>query len=401
MPRRQSGHHHWTAPPDAHKFRPPLGFSRDGRDGGSETSSDEGFTREGIGQGVMERKTEVRKNITKTQKGIEVGPWFSPLAPKKEGYNCLSLDVFDTETLRERAKTDPLVADDKIQFIEPVDLIGTATAIDKILEHRGELGTFDYIISSHNFEHSPNPIKFLKGCGRVLKPGGFLSMAIPDKRACFDYFRPHTTLAQWLEAFFADRERPSFTQVFEHFSLHSRFRVGEELQAGFTLSEDPRNVCAVQSLRQGYEAWVSLEATQDPTYYDTHCSIFTPSSFRLLLSDAAFLGLSPFAVEEVSKANGNEFYVHLRNAGYHAYTEEETAQHYAARQQLLHAIGDECSYNSVALYDARNSIQELEQRVAQLQARINNVFLPLNWKAKLLDPLRRLKRGIRKVVHSD
>ena len=171
--------------------------------------------------------------------------------------------------------------------------------------------------------------------------------------------------------FFADRERPSFTQVFEHFSLHSRFRMGDELQAGFTLSEDPRNVCAAESLRQGHEAWVSPEATRDPTYYDTHCSIFTPSGFRLLLSDAAFLGLSRFAVEEVSKANGNEFYVDLRNAGYHACTKEETAQHYATRQQLLHASGDECS------------------------------FLPLNWKAKQLDPLRRLKRGIRKVVHSD
>ena len=78
-------------------------------------------------------------------------PWFSPLAPKHEGYNCLSLDVFDTATLTERAKTDPLVPDDRIAFIEPVDLIGTATGIDKIVEQRGELGSFDYIISSHNF----------------------------------------------------------------------------------------------------------------------------------------------------------------------------------------------------------------------------------------------------------
>ena len=173
------------------------------------------------------------------------------------------------------------------------------------------------------------------------------------------------------------------------------------MRPGFSLADDPSNVRAVPTLREAYGAWVSLEAAKDTTYYDTHCSIFTPSSFRLLLSDAAFLGLSPFAVEEVSKANGNEFYVHLRNAGYRTYTEEETAQHYAARQQLLHAIGDECSYNSLLLYDARKSIQELEQRVAQLQARINNVFLPLNWQAKLLGPLRRLKRGIRRVVHSD
>jgi SAM-dependent methyltransferase len=349
----------------------------------------------------MERKAEVLKHITKTQKGIEVGPWFSPLAPKQEGYNCLSLDVFDTEVLKERAKTDPLVADDKIPSIEPVDLIGTATAIDKIVEERGELETFDYIISSHNFEHSPNPIKFLKGCGRVLKPGGLLSMAIPDKRGCFDYFRPHTTMGQWVEAFFAERERPTLTQVFEQNSLHSRFKVGEEMRPGFSLADDPSNVRAVPTLREAYGAWASLETAKDTTYYDTHCSTFTPSSFRLLLTDAAFLGLSPFAVDEVSETNGIEFYVHLRNAGYRTYTEEQTTQLYAARQQLLHAIANECSYNSVASYETRKSLQELEQRVAQLQARINNVFLPLNWQAKLLDPLRRLKRGIRKVVHSD
>src|SRR4030095_2803129 len=128
-----------------------------------------GFTRrEGIGQEAVERRTEILKNITKTQKGIEVGPWFSPLAPKQKGYNCLSLDVFDTETLKEKAKTDPLVADNKIPLIEPVDLIGTATAIDRIVEERGELGTFDYIISSHNFEHSPNPITFLNSSARGL-----------------------------------------------------------------------------------------------------------------------------------------------------------------------------------------------------------------------------------------
>ena len=84
------------------------------------------------------------------------------------------------------------------------------------------------MISSHNFEHSPNPIRFLQGCGKVLKPGGVLSMALPDKRACFDYFRPHTTLGQWLEAFFAERERPTPAQVFDQDSLHSRLRAGEE-----------------------------------------------------------------------------------------------------------------------------------------------------------------------------
>jgi hypothetical protein len=343
----------------------------------------------------MDRKAEILKNITKTQKGIEVGPWFSPLAPKQEGHNCLSLDVFDAEALKERAKTDPLVSDDWIPLIESVDLICTATAIDKIVEERGELGTFDYIISSHNFEHSPNPIRFLQGCGRVLKADALLSMAIPDKRGCFDYFRPHTTLGQWIEAFFAERERPTLTQLFEQNSLRSRFKAGEEIRTGFSLADNPQNVRALPTLREAYAGWISLETANDKTYYDSHCSIFTPSSFRLLLTDCAFLGLSPFAVQEVTETNGNEFYVHLRNVGYTTYTEEQTAQYWAARQQLLHAIGDECSYNSVALYEARNSVRELEQQISQLQARMDNVPLSLNWKGKLLALLQRWSKPTR------
>jgi SAM-dependent methyltransferase len=352
----------------------------------------------------MDRQAEVLKNITKDQRGIEIGPWFSALAPVKDGYNCLYLDVFDTETLKERAKADPDIPNEKILSVQTVDLIGTATAIDKIIEDRGELGTFDYVISSHNFEHSPNPIRFLQGCGRVLKPAGILSMALPDKRACFDYFRPHTTLGQWIEAFFAERERPTLAQVFDQDSLHSRLRVGEEQRLAFSLAEDPNNVCALWTLREAYEAWVNLDASKDNIYHDAHCSVFTPSSLRLLLGDSAFLGLSPFALEQVSETNYNEFYAHLHNVGYINYTGEEIAQYYTERQNILHDIIDEYSHNSVTLYKAREparkfdeltqKIQRLEASVTQLQARLNEVHRSSSW--KITAPLRKLKKVVGK-----
>ena len=353
----------------------------------------------------MDRQAEMLKHITKEKRGIEVGPWFSPLAPKRKGYNCLSLDIFDAEKLVEIAKRDPLVPDDEIPSIEPVDLIGPSTVIDKIVEQRGGLGTFDYVLSSHNFEHSPNPVKFLQGCGRVLRPDGFLSMAVPDKRACFDYFRPHTTFGQWIEAFFADRERPTFAQIFEQYSLHSRLQANGEARSGFALTDDPSNVCALPTLREAFGAWVRCEETKDTTYRDVHCWIFTPSSFRLLMDDSSFLGLSPFEVAEVNEGTGGEFYAHLRNVGHRNYTAEQTTRHYAKRQQLLHAVGNECSYNSVALYRTRKSVQELEDLIAQLraniadvqtsiddrQAQIDDLHLSTSW--KITAPLRWLKKG--------
>ncbi|MCO8588147.1 class I SAM-dependent methyltransferase [Burkholderia multivorans] len=304
----------------------------------------------------MERRDAILKHVTKLQQGIEVGPWFSPLAPKREGFNCLVLDVFDTETLRETARRDPNVPDDRIEFIEPVDIIGTSTNIESVIAERNQLGTFDYVISSHNFEHLPNPIKFLQGCGSVLKENGYLSMAIPDRRTCFDYFRPHTTLGAWIEAFLEDRNRPTFAQVFEQNSLHSRYKIGSEELTGFSLNDDPEQVVALQTLREAYETWISRKKSNDSNYYDAHCWLFTPSVFHQLISDTEFLGLSPFSVEEVSESNGNEFYVHLKNTGYKIYSTEETRAHYEKRQRLLHNIECESGYHSITSFKMRSEL---------------------------------------------
>ena len=46
----------------------------------------------------------VLKYVTKDKKGIEIGLWFAPVAPKREGCNCRSFDVFDEEMLRKKAE---------------------------------------------------------------------------------------------------------------------------------------------------------------------------------------------------------------------------------------------------------------------------------------------------------
>ena len=149
----------------------------------------------------MDRREQIAKHISREMRGIEIAPWHSPIVPKREGYNCVTLDFFDTATLHQRAKDDPQVNDTLLERIEDVDIVGSAVDIKSLVEARGELGAFDYIISSHNFEHLPNPVKFLQGCSEVLKPDGMLSMAVPDKRGCFDYFKPYSTTADFVEAY--------------------------------------------------------------------------------------------------------------------------------------------------------------------------------------------------------
>ena len=314
---------------------------------------------------MMDRRSEVLKHVSKEARGIEIGPYFSPLAPKREGYNCLSLDVFDTETVKRRARSDATLPRDRVDLIEPIDLVGSALLIDELLLAKGETAPLDYVVSSHNFEHLPNPIKFLQACGRILKPGGVLSMALPDKRACFDYFRPRTSLTAWIEAFFEGRERPSYAQAFEQDGLICKYDYAGLPLIAFTLDEDRDRIIAERNLQEAFASWKRRREAKDAVYYDVHCSAFTPASFRLLLSDLFFLGLSPFAVEEVTDTAQTEFYAHLRHVGYKTFSEAETAQHYANRQKLLHAvIAEESSLGE------RDRSCEIFDHVAQRYRRI-------------------------------
>ena len=134
------------------------------------------------------RKSLIKKHITKEMRGIEIAPWHSPIAAKIGGYKVEILDIFDADQLRKKCLADPSNRH-RVSSIEEVDYVTSALDIDSAIENAGHLGKYDYILSSHNFEHLPNPIKFLQACAKVLKSHGCLSMAIPSKNYTFDFFR--------------------------------------------------------------------------------------------------------------------------------------------------------------------------------------------------------------------
>lgn len=303
----------------------------------------------------MDRRDIVLKFLTKDMKGLEIGPWFNPLAPKAEGFNCIVLDVFDSETLRERARNDPNVPPSLWDRIEEVDVVGSSTHIDELIGARGELGTFDYIVSSHNFEHLPNPIRFLQGCAKVLKPGGMISMAIPDRRACFDYFRPVTTLSSWIGAFIEDASSPSRAQYFDMVTCLGLFDTGESKTISFHRGVDPDKVFTALRLDESLAEW--KDSSRDGQYFDSHCSVLTPSNFELLVRDVGYLGLSPFDVVEIKDSPGAEFYAHLRLGESSAALRPDDYE--SVRNRLLHQILEENAESSSLHHDADASQREL------------------------------------------
>jgi len=259
-------------------------------------------------------RSAILNGITKDMRGIEIAPWFAPLAPKRHGFNCLVVDVFSQDELSKRAAADHNIPDESISLIERVDIVGSATEISSLIPV-SEHGTFDYIVSSHNFEHLPNPIKFLQGCQKLLKPGGILCMAVPDKRACFDLFRPRTTVVDWLVAFREDRSRPSPEQIFQSGAYYSTLKQNQNDVGAFFIHTPLNDITVVGDLGTSYRKWRASGETS--TYQDAHCSVMTPASFELLILECRHLGLLSLEIESVSEPEGCEFYVRLVNSGAH------------------------------------------------------------------------------------
>jgi len=78
---------------------------------------------------------------------------------------------------------------------------------------------YDFVLSSHSLEHIANPIKALQNWKRVLKPGGFLLLVLPDKHRTFDYRRPVTTLDHLREDYARDTGEEDMTHVEEFVTL--------------------------------------------------------------------------------------------------------------------------------------------------------------------------------------
>lgn len=285
---------------------------------------------------AVKRNEKLLRGVDRAMLGIEVAPWFAPIAPKSDGYNIRTLDIFDADTLMSIAHDDPSITSGEYGHIEPVDYVGSAVDIATLVP-QSEHGTFDYIISSHNFEHLPNPIKFLQGCETVLKEDGQLILAVPDGRACFDYFQGHTSTGDWLEAFAQDRKKPTNRQVFGE-ALNGAQIVGALADGSATVGfSTPKSAIAnAADIATLWQQWQNRPA--DHAYVDTHCTVMTPASLELMIEDCAVLGLINLEVSQTSPTRGVEFHARLRRRTVPAV---DDAAHRVRRTALLHRIWDE------------------------------------------------------------
>ncbi|RYU14509.1 hypothetical protein [Nocardioides iriomotensis] len=236
-------------------------------------------------------------------RGLEIGPLHAPVITR-DAADVFYADVFDRDELVRRYRDDPLVDVASIPSID-FPLSGDDNLVSLVDAVEAE-APFSWAFASHVIEHVPDVVGWLGELGDVVDPGGALVLAIPDRRYCFDVFRPPTTVGQMLQAHMDRDLRPTVRAVFD--SLRDKVEVDT---AALWRGENPDLATArVHTLD---EVMAAVERARNGEYIDAHVWTFTPEAFNDQLLELVAMGLSAWHVEHVEAPHGAvEFYARLR-----------------------------------------------------------------------------------------
>lgn len=206
--------------------------------------------------------------------GIEIGALHMPLRLPPHAHAVF----VDRGTVVEQRRWFPEL---RLLSLVPVEIIDDAETLASIADT-----SQDFVIANHVIEHTQNPIATLGNWLRVVRPGGIIFFAVPDKRFTFDKARPLTTLKHLLRDW---HEGPSVS-LEEHLAEVARMVEG--------VRED-EIADRVAEARNGDES--------------PHFHVWTAATFRELLQHCRTSLHFPFAVEAIREV-GNEFVVVLKRS---------------------------------------------------------------------------------------
>lgn len=249
----------------------------------------------------MQRKDKVLKHITRDGNGIEIGPSHNPIAPKKDGYSVHIIDHASREELIAKYKDHHVT----LKNIEEVDFVWKGQPYSELT---GKSKYYDWIIASHVIEHTPDLIAFLNDCDTILKDDGVISLVVPDKRYCFDHYRPITGISKIIDSHLLKRKIHTPGTVAEYF-LNVVSKAGN-IAWDATATGEYNFVHSLEDAVRGMNSVINKNI-----YLDVHAWCFVPQSFRLIIHDLFCLELIPFQEIEFFTTEGCEFYITLGRKG--------------------------------------------------------------------------------------
>lgn len=132
------------------------------------------------------------KKYIKKGQGIEIGPSSFPLHISKKA------KVWYVDILNERQLCG-LYRDIPPEKMVKIDFIDDGEKLQGFKD-----GTLDFIIANHFIEHTVNPCRTIINFLRVLKKGGIIFLAVPNRVNTFDYLRPLTEVEHLIDVFEKD-----------------------------------------------------------------------------------------------------------------------------------------------------------------------------------------------------
>lgn len=236
--------------------------------------------------------------------GVELGPLNRPLIRREDG-DILYADHRSTEDLRAKYAGHELVVGPGAEPIVEVDLVLEHQSLGEALGPRAPV---DYIVASHVIEHIPDPIGWLRDLAEILREDGLIFLVVPDKRFTFDFRRSPSTTGDLIGHHIAAAKLASPAQIFEYVARAAQVDPAE-VWAGRQL--DPLPIFEGQLARALGDA---RHVAEHATYYDAHCTAYTPVSFLSVFREVIDLGLIPFEIARIDPTERNtiEFCVTLR-----------------------------------------------------------------------------------------
>jgi len=272
---------------------------------------------------MSSRGDTLLRGIPKSARIIEIGPSYNPLAAKRDGWNAASIDHATQSELVEKYRNDPAV---DVSQIEPVDFVWRGGAMSAAVPTELH-GTFDVFVASHVIEHVPDVIGFLNAASDLLNSVGCVVLAVPDKRYCFDFFKPLTTTGEVLGAHHERRNRHERRAMFDH-AAYAALNDG----IGAWGQAPVGDLRLISSLDDAYRRFNAVDESEQSAYKDCHATQFVPASFELIMLELAALRLTDWRIASISPAIGCEFHVRLSRGGQ---TDAAALTHEALMQRRL------------------------------------------------------------------
>lgn len=224
----------------------------------------------------------VKKIDLKNGVGLELGPLTSPVVSKSDG-NIFYLDHMSQADLKKKYKNEPVDLDK----IVPVDYVLKGTLKETVGKKK-----FDYVIASHVIEHIPDTISWLKEISEILKPGGVLSLVVPDKRFTFDFDRRLTDPSEVIGAYIDKLKKPTSAMMYD-FAIHC----ADDIDTASVWRDEDYYYKLPPKRRWGHEEAVDMcVRNQKGTYVDCHCHVYTPTSFVEIIRQLTENNLIDFEV---------------------------------------------------------------------------------------------------------